>query len=55
MFVSIVLSAFLPNILHCNISVKNVMYINNLETPEGNMKNLFFAKYFLDKRYVSRC
>jgi hypothetical protein len=45
---------FRHNILHRDISIGNVMYIENREIPAQNVEPLVFAKYLLGERYVSR-
>ena len=47
---------FERKILHRDISVGNVMYIEEPEIPTQNgVERLFFSKYLLGDRYVSRC
>jgi hypothetical protein len=46
---------FKRSILHRDVSFGNIMYIENPEIPDENtVVQLFFAKYLLGERYVSR-
>ena len=55
MFASIAVLRFKRKILHRDISIRNVMYIESPEIPaQTAVEPLFFAKYLLGERYVSR-
>ena len=47
---------FKCRVLHRDVSIGNVMYIENPEIPaQEAVELLIFAKYLLGERYVSRC
>ena len=47
---------FKRRILHRDISIGNVMYIEKPEIPaQMAVEPLIFAKYLLEERYVCRC
>ena len=47
---------FKHRVLHRNVSIGNIMYIENPEIPaQQAVEPLIFSKYLLGERYVSRC